>query len=92
MLTMFLFSGCILNSQGADIDTEGTVIRGMNGTYGISTNGSITYRPLNLDNSFHQEGLRVRFKANISKNQNSIHTWGIAIDIIEIKDISEQKE
>lgn len=91
MAIIFLLAGCIFNSQKPDISMKGTVtfIPVEGGTYGIVADDGKEYSPLNLDQAYQQENLRVEFEANISKQQISIYMWGTAIEIIKIKKIPE---
>ncbi len=45
------------------------------------------YDPVNLDEEFQVDGLRVRFKARISESQVSSHMWGTIVEIIEIQNL-----
>ena len=63
------------------IDLEG-------GFYGIKGDDGNNYDPINLDQDFRVDGLRVRFTAKVSEEQASIHMWGIIIEIVEIEEIS----
>jgi hypothetical protein len=54
------------------------------GFWGIIGDDGKHYDPVNLDEEFQVDGLRVQFKARISENQVSSHMWGTIVEIIEI--------
>jgi hypothetical protein len=46
------------------------------GFYGIVSDGGERYDPLNLDDEFKTDGLRIRFEAMTIQEQVGIHMWG----------------
>jgi hypothetical protein len=90
ILLAIVLSGCIEKDivEGTGevkyIDLEG-------GFYGIVSDDGENYDPLNLPDEFKQDGLRVRFKARVAKNQNSFHMWGKLVYILEIEKLEEGK-
>ena len=87
-LVLFCLSllGCILDS-GADIETTGTVtfLDFEGGFYGIVGDDGQKYDPVLLDAAFRQDGLQVRFEADILKHQTSVHQWGTLVEIRKIE-------
>lgn len=71
----------------ADISETGTVrfIDVEGGFFGIMGDDGKHYDPINLDEEFQINLLRVRFQANICENQDSFHMWGILVEIVEIE-------
>lgn len=57
------------------------------GFFGIVGDDGKHYNPVNLDEEFRVDGLRVQFKARISENQVSGQMWGTIVEIIEIRKI-----
>ena len=64
------------------IDLEG-------GFYGIESDNNKNYFPLNLDDNYKCDGLRVKFVGQLVKEYTSIYQWGVPIKILEIEEISE---
>ncbi len=60
------------------IDLEG-------GFYGIICDDGKKYDPMNLDQQFRADGLRIRFEANIRKDVASFHMWGTIVEITNIE-------
>jgi predicted small secreted protein len=60
------------------VDLEG-------GFYGIVGNNGQNYDPMNLDQTYQEDGLRVRFQAKIRQDMASIHMWGTIIEITRIE-------
>ncbi len=60
------------------IDLEG-------GFYGIVGDDNKQYDPMNLDQTYQKDGLRVRFQAKIRQDIASIHMWGKIIEITKIE-------
>ncbi len=54
------------------------------GFFGIIGDDGEHYDPINLDEEFQVDGLRVSFKARILENQVSVHMWGTRVEIKEI--------
>jgi hypothetical protein len=54
------------------------------GFYAIRGDDDVTYDPMNLSDEFKQDGLRVRFKANLRNDMGSFHMVGPIVEIIEI--------
>ena len=83
LLVVVGLSGCIEEDivKGTGkiqyIDLEG-------GFYGIISDDSEHYDPLNLPSAFQQDDLRVEYRLRILENQSSIHMWGIVVEVLEI--------
>jgi hypothetical protein len=84
-------------SQLADDKSE---IRSMSGTvvyqeieggfFGIVAEDGKKYNPINLDESFKKDGLRVKFDANVKKGMVGIHMWGQYVEILKIEKLEEE--
>ena len=59
------------------IDLEG-------GFYGLIADDSTHYLPDSLDASFRQDGLRVRFRAQIREDVMTMQMWGRPVRILDI--------
>ena len=59
------------------IDLEG-------GFYGIVDDDGDKYDPVNLQDEFQEDGLRVKFSFKILTNTVSTHMWGTLIELTEI--------
>lgn len=57
------------------------------GFFGIIGDDGERYDPVNLDEEFQVDGLRVHFKARICESQVSVHMWGTIVEIIEIRNL-----
>ena len=44
-----------------------------------------TYDPMNLDQTYQEDGLRVRFQAKIRQDMASIYMWGTIIELTKIE-------
>jgi hypothetical protein len=60
------------------VDLEG-------GFYGIVGDDNKQYEPMNLEQTYQKDGLRVRFQAKIRQDMASIHMWGTIIEITRIE-------
>lgn len=86
-------------APGADKKGE---IRNMTGTivyqeieggfYGIEADDGKKYNPINLDESFRKDGLRVKFDANLKEGMVGIHMWGEYVQIIKIEKLPPQED
>lgn len=90
LVPLYLFTRCIFNSDDADnnmINETGTVkfIQSEGGFYGLVADNGKKYDPINLEQEFQEDGLRVRFEAKIRNDLASIHLWGILIEILKIE-------
>jgi inhibitor of cysteine peptidase len=85
-LTITTLVGC---SRGEAVSGTGTVkyIDLEGGFYGIVGDDNKHYDPMNLDQTYQQDGLRVRFQARIRQDISSIHMWGTIIEITKIEKI-----
>lgn len=85
--------------ETAQVDNEKGEIRNMTGTiifqeieggfYGIKADDGQKYNPLNLDESYRKDGLRVKFDANLKEGMVGIHMWGEYVEIVKIEELSE---
>ena len=55
------------------------------GFYGIVGDDGENYDPINLPSDFEENGLRVKYALKILEDQDSIHQWGIMVEIIKIE-------
>jgi hypothetical protein len=55
------------------------------GFYGIVGDDGQQYDPMNLDQTYQKDGLRVHFQAKIRQDIASIHMWGKIIEITKIE-------
>ena len=55
--------------------------------YGIISDDGNEYEVTNLDSTFQEDDLRVRFDAEILENAESIHMWGTVVEITNIEKI-----
>ena len=62
------------------------------GFYGIIADDGKKYDPINLDQNFATDGLKVKVKAKILKDVVSFHMWGEIIKIIKIEPSSPQSK
>jgi len=60
------------------VDLEG-------GFYGIIADGGIHYDPTNLDRSFEQDNLRVKFEGRIRSDIVNVHQWGTVLVLTRIE-------
>ncbi|MFQ5707621.1 MAG: hypothetical protein ACE5HO_09250 [bacterium] len=86
--TALLVAGCILGSDDSStVNARGKIalVQVEGGFFGIVGDDGNNYDPINLDEKFQQEGLRIRFEGRKRKDLNSVHQWGILVEIIEIE-------
>ena len=62
------------------------------GFYGIIADDGKKYDPINLDQNFATDGLKVKVQAKILKDVVSFHMWGEIIKIIKIEPSSPQSK
>ena len=92
-----LFLGTVLtactstqqNGGGVMVEGTGTInhIELEGGFYGIVTDDGRQFDPIDLDESFKEDGLRVRFRAQTVEGVSSIHMWGTLVEIVTIERI-----
>ncbi len=54
------------------------------GFYGIEADDGSKYDPINLPPKFMAKGLRIKFKAKILRDRESIHMWGEIVELLYI--------
>jgi hypothetical protein len=83
-LTLTALVGC---GRGEAISGTGTVkyIDLEGGFYGIVGDDNKQYEPMNLEQTYQKDGLRVRFQAKIRQEMASIYMWGTIIEITRIE-------
>ena len=59
------------------------------GFYGLVADDGATYDPLNLDEAFKQDSLRVRFQARRYTNVMTIRMWGQPVEILEMARVDQ---
>ena len=81
-------SGCTCGNASV-ISKTGTLKHiDLNGWfYGIVSDDGKEYEVANLDTTFQEDGLRVRFDAKILENSESIHMWGKVVELTNIEKI-----
>ncbi|MGH7726858.1 MAG: hypothetical protein ACREOU_15645 [Candidatus Eiseniibacteriota bacterium] len=57
------------------------------GFFGIVSDDGKQYDPVNLAEEFRQDGLRVRFRGRILRDQASIHMWGQLVELVSTERI-----
>jgi len=62
------------------IDLEG-------GFYGIVDDNGNKYDPVNLQDEFQEDGLRVKFSFKVLTDTASTHMWGTLIELTDIQEI-----
>ena len=69
------------------IETTGTVqyVEVEGGFYGIVAEDGTRYDPSGLPDEFQEDGLRVRFRAEIRENVLTTRMWGQVIRLLEIE-------
>jgi hypothetical protein len=86
-----LIAVCSDNHNESDsIITGSGTIRFINledGFFGIVGDDGNRYDPINLEEEFRVDGLRVEFKLKKRPEGVSIHMWGIPVEVLEIKKI-----
>ena len=60
------------------------------GFYGLLADDGAKYDPLNLDEAFRQDGLRVRFRAQLRTGVMTIRQWGKPVEIQEMSRLDER--
>jgi hypothetical protein len=75
------------NKDGSDGWITGTVkyIQLEGGFYGILGDQGDRFDPVNLPESFKQDGFRVKFQMEKLPNQMSFHMWGKLVTITDIE-------
>lgn len=84
LVVLLLTTGCQLPDSGESLSTEGTVrhleIEG--GCWAIETSGE-RYEPLNLPTDLREDGLRIRFEAEVLPDVATFCQVGPAIEVRE---------
>lgn len=96
-VTILFAAGCASTYPtpvGEVIDENGDVIEGNGivqyvelegGFYGIVDEDGIQYDPINLDDAYKEDGLRVHFLARTREDVMSAHMWGTSVEILAIE-------
>ena len=76
-----------VNNDGKIRNMKGTVVYHEleGGFWGIVADNGKKYNPINLDEEFQQDSLRVRFDANLKEGMVGIHMWGMYVELKNIK-------
>lgn len=87
---LFMAAACRTSDQTGDgevVATTGTVqyVDLEGGFYGIVAEDGTRYDPVDLNEEFREDGLRVRFRAERQEDVVSIRMWGEAIRILAIE-------
>ena len=59
------------------------------GFYGLVADDSTRYNPQNMDSTYHEDGLRVRFRA-VKKDVMTTQMWGQPIEILDMMPLNDQ--
>ncbi|MBX7153053.1 hypothetical protein K1X84_15605 [bacterium] len=75
------------NNDENNVKKAGTIkfIELEGGFYGIAGDDSVKYDPVNLNEQFMQDGLRVRFKGYIDHSVGTVHMWGYSLIITNME-------
>ena len=65
----------------AYVDIEG-------GFYGIAGDDDTNYDPVNLEDEFRKDGLKVEFTAYPAEDMASFHMWGQLIELRSIRSVA----
>jgi len=84
-LTITTLGGC--GGGAGSVSGTGTVkfVGLEGGFYGIVGDDGKHYDPINLEQTYQKDGLRVRFQAKIREDIASIHMWGTIVEITKIE-------
>ncbi len=82
---VLIFWGCVESKKNSDY-TIGTIkkIELSGGFYGIITEDGKKLNPINLDNKFKEDGLKIKFnyeKADVMTSQ----MWGTPVEIFDVE-------
>lgn len=95
IVCLLLACGCTGPENG---EGEKEIVTGMGtvtyislegGFYGIVDDGGIEYLPLNLEEKFQKDGLKVDFQALIKNDVDTIQQWGIPVEITSIQALAD---
>lgn len=89
---MFIFSiilSCSSTQTNEIVEGVGTIVYldFEGGFFGIITDDSSCYDPINLSAQFEDDGLRVIFKAKTRPDLGSYHMWGTIVELIYIREL-----
>lgn len=89
---MFIFSiilSCSSTQTNEIVEGVGTIVYldFEGGFFGIITDDSNYYDPINLPAQFEDDGLRVIFKAKTRLDLGSYHMWGTIVELIYIREL-----
>ncbi len=95
LLASLLFVGCKTTSEQApDETTQPQIVDGMlatvkyidleGGFYGIESDAGVSYLPINLEDEYKEDGLRIVFKMRERNDIMTTKMWGKTIEITEI--------
>jgi len=89
LITIGLFSVFVGDGDNTISNKTGTIqyIDLEGGFYGIVDDDGNKYGPVNLQDEFQEDGLRVQFSFKILTNTVSTHMWGTLIELTEIQKI-----
>ena len=60
------------------------------GFYGLVADDGARYDPLNLDDAYRQDSLRVRFRVRLQTGVMTIRMWGKPVEVLEIARLDER--
>lgn len=78
-------------ADNVDVIANGTIVYlpFEGGFYGLIADDSSRYNPVNLDQKYKSNNIRVNFEGRVSENQNSIHMWGTIIEISRMQRLTD---
>ncbi|MBC8043144.1 MAG: hypothetical protein IAF08_06840 [Rhizobacter sp.] len=91
LLLAVLVQGCNTSTtaieNGDSVSGIGTItyLNFEGGFYGIVADGEKKYDPVSLPEEFKQDGLKVKFDAQIKRGAMSIRQWGKIVEIRKIE-------
>jgi len=89
LITVGLFSVFVGDGDNTISNKTGTIqyINLEGGFYGIVDDDGNKYDPVNLQNEFQEDGLRVKFSFKVLTDTASMHMWGTLIELTDIQEI-----
>ncbi|QSZ66324.1 hypothetical protein RJ40_01815 [Methanofollis aquaemaris] len=81
--------GTVNETPAAGVTGTGTItyIDLEGGFYGIVADDGARYLPLDLDEAFQQDGLKVRFTLEPAEDVMTIQQWGRPVHVVSIEEI-----
>ena len=86
VVAIVALAGCL--GGGKDVVSGTGTVKFINlegGFYGIIGDDGEHYDPINLDQEFQEDGLRIHFEAKVHEDVASTHMWGTIVEITNIE-------